>query len=408
MATFRYKAKDKKGKIVEGVLVGSSEKEIASQLKSQSLSVLVVEKIGKEKVSKLFQKGVTLLDKANLCRYLATMVEAGLSLVEAVEVIADETDQPKMKEILGDVRSNLHKGQSLSSAFAKHSDVFDEVFITLIEAGEKSGTLGKSFDYLGKQLYNDYELGQKVKSTLAYPAIIILTTGGLGVMMMTFVVPKIAPILLRLHENFPLPVFTVLILRTGLFISKNLLAIGGVFLFFLFVLGVILSRPKGKKLLGEMLSRIPFFGQLLLKLSLARFSRTLSTLLKSGVPIVESLQVSASTLTLAKFKPMGETFSQRISQGTSLSEVMRESKLFPAIMIRMVSTGEKTGQVDKLLMDLAKFYEEEVSNYLKALTSVVEPIMMLIIGVAVGAMVILIIAPIYSFVGSLSKSLSSH
>ncbi|MBN1262897.1 MAG: type II secretion system F family protein [Candidatus Pacebacteria bacterium] len=410
MAVFKYKAKEEKGKIKEGVLVAASKKEAGAQLKADQLSPLFVKEVGgeTEKQSFLTRKKISLIDKADLCRYLATMINAGLALTEAVEAISAETKNPTMRKVLDDLQAALQNGQPLSEAFAKHSAVFDEIFLTLVKAGEKSGTLGKTFEYLGNQLYSDYELNSKVKSTLAYPTVIVLTSGGLGVAMLVFVVPKIAPILLNLHREFPLPAYTLFILRSGLFISQNLLLFfGGLFIL---IAGLVsgLTRPAGKKLLGNLLARIPFFGQLLIKLALGRFNRTLSTLLKSGVPIIDALRVASSTLNLPQYKNIGNVFAEEVEKGIALSQVLKKTKTFPSIMVRMVSTGEKTGALDKLLLDLARFYEEEVSDALKTLTSVIEPIMMLLIGIGVGVMVISVIAPIYSFVGSLSKSLSSN
>ncbi|HUW21409.1 MAG TPA: type II secretion system F family protein [Candidatus Bathyarchaeia archaeon] len=411
MPVFKYKAETKKHEIKEGVLVAASKKDAGEQLKDQQLSPLFVQETttgGKKQSGVLFARGVSLVDKANLCRYLSTMINSGLALTEAVEVLAEESDHPKMQQVLDDVRVSLQAGQPLSAAFTQHPDVFDDVFLTLVKAGEESGTLGKSFDYLGKQLYADYELTQKVKSTLAYPIVIVLTTSALGVAMLVFVVPKIAPILLNLNREFPLPVYTLFILRFGLLLSKNIPFFLAGIIFLGFCLFLIFRKPAGRKVLGNFISRIPFFGQLLIKLVLGRFNRTLATLLKSGVPITNSLRVSAATLNLPQFKNMGSYFVEEVEKGVALSEILKKTKLFPSIMIRMVSTGEKTGSIDKLLIDLAQFYEEEVSNALKTLTSVIEPIMMLFIGIGVGVIVISVIAPIYSFVGSLSKSLTTH
>jgi type IV pilus assembly protein PilC len=411
MAVFKYKAENKDGEVKEGVLVAASKKEAGEQLKNQQLSPLFVQKVDEQKKTgfSLFgQKKVSLIEKANLCRYLATMINSALPLTEAVEAIAEETTQPAMQKVLSDVRSSLEAGQPLSNAFSKYPETFDEVFLTLLRAGEESGTLGKSFDYLGKQLYADYELRQRIKSTLAYPTVIVLTTLALGLAMLIFVIPKIAPILLNLHREFPLPAYTLFILRSGLFLSKNILFFLGGLVILAVPLVFVFQKPQSKKAFGNFLSRLPFFGELLSKLVLGRFNRTLATLLKSGVSIIDSLRVSASTLTLPQFKSIGEIFIKETEKGTSLSETLKKTNLFPSIMIRMVSTGEKTGALDKLLTDLAEFYEEEVSNFLKALTSVIEPIMMLLIGIGVGAMVVSVIAPIYSFVGSLSKSLTTH
>lgn len=411
MTVFKYKAKAKNGEIKEGVLMAGSKKEAGEELKDKQLSPLFVQKLdGKEgkKNLPLFSQHISLIEKANLCRYLSTMINSGLPLPEAVEVIASETTHPLMEKILDDVRAGLQSGQPLSSAFSKYPDVFDEVFLTLIKAGEESGTLGKSFDYLGKQLYADYELTSKVKSTLAYPTVIVCASMGLGVAMLVFVVPQIAPILLNLNKEFPLPFYTLLILQTGLFISQKILFFLGILVFLAIMLFLFFRKPAGRRALGNFFSRTPFFGQLFTKLVLGRFSRTLATLLKSGVPIISSLRVAASTLTLPQFKNLTSIFVGEVEKGVSLSETLKKTRLFPPMMTRMVSTGEKTGSLDKLLLELAQFYEEEVSNALKTLTSVIEPILMLIIGIGVGVMVVSVIAPIYSFVGSLSKSLTTH
>lgn len=410
MPGFKYKAKDSKGKIEEGILLASSKEEAAEELKSQKLSPLSIKATAKPKSqsSLLFSKKVSLIEKANLCRYLSTMINSGLPLSEAIEVLAEDAIGSQMPKILDDLQSSLKSGQPLSTALAKHPDTFDEVFLTLIKTGEESGTLGKSFDYLGKQLYADYELGRKVKATLAYPTVIVLTTLALGLAMLIFVVPKIAPILLRLHETFPLPVYTLIILKTGLFLSQNILLFSLLGLFLGIALFFLLSKPKGKKFLGDLFSRIPFFGPLFTQLALGRFNRTLATLLKSGVPITKALSVSSETLTLPQFKNVRSQFVKEVERGVSFSTALKKMGVFPPIMIRMVSTGEKTGALDRLLLDLAQFYEEEVSNSLKTLTSVIEPIMMLFIGIGVAIIVISVIAPIYSFVGSLSQSLTTH
>lgn len=408
MAVFKYKAKSGQD-IKEGVLIASSQKEAAGQLRTDGLEPLLVQETSSQKKSGgFFSRQVSALDKANLCRYLSTMINSGLPLTEAVEVISEGNENPLMQKILNDVRASLQGGQPLSAAFSKYPDTFDEVFLTLVKAGEESSTLGKSFEYLGKQLYSDHDLNQRIKSTLAYPTVIIFASMGLGVAMLVFVIPKMAPVLLRMSSDFPLPVYTLFILKAGLFFSSNLLASGLAILLLAVISFLIFRQPKIKRAMGDFLSRIPFFGELFVKLTLGRFTRTLATLLKSGVPITNSLRVASKTLTLPQFKNAAPTFIEGVEKGVSLSEVLKKTAVFPSIMIRMIATGERTGSLDKMLLDLANFYEEEVSNSLKTLTSIIEPVIMLGIGVAVAVIVISVIAPIYSFVGSLSTSMSAH
>ncbi len=408
MAVFKYKAKDTGGVVKEGVMVAANREEAGEKIRAQDLSPLTVSEVkksGRRHGASLFEKKVSFIEKHNFCRYLATMINAGLPLTEAVETIAEGNTNPRMREVLTQVEASLQAGQPVSSAFSKFPDVFDEVFLTLVKAGEESGTMGKSFDYLGNQLYADYELTRKVKSTLAYPTVIILATGGLGVAMLVFVIPKIAPVLLRMNNEFPLPAYTIKILEVAMFFSQHIpvligsiLGVGGLGFF-------LLQQPKVKKLLGNFFSRIPLVGRLFTQLALGRFNRTLATLLKSGVAITDSLQVAMNTLTLPQYADAKKIFVEEIQKGVSLATILRSAKVFPPMMCRMVATGEKTGALGQMLLNLAQFYEEEVSNSLKSLTSVIEPILMLLIGMGVGGMVISVIAPIYSFVGSLSSSL---
>lgn len=406
MAVFQYKAKTKGGKIEEGVTVAASKSEAGAQLRSDGFSPLFVKEVSRPKKLALFpSQKISLIEKADFCRYLATMIKSGLPLMEAIDVLSSEAANPAMEKILNEVQAGIQKGQTFSTVFSKYPDVFDEVFLTLVKAGEESGTLEKSFEYLGKQLAADHELKQRVKSSLAYPIVVILATFALGLAMLVFVVPRIAPVLLRLSQNFKLPPHTILILKVGLFLSNHLLIfLAGIF-GFLVLLIVLAQSRTGRRTTGTFFSRLPFLNKLYLALTLSRFNRTLSTLLRSGVPIVTALQVSSGTLTLAKHRRMKELFTTEVKKGTSLAEIFKKSNLFPPIMTRMIATGERTGALDKLLLDLAVFYEEEVSNSLKAITSIIEPILMLAIGIGVGIIVVSVIAPIYSFVGSLSQSI---
>lgn len=407
MPVYSYKAKTKEGRVKQGTVIAASKKEAGANLRSEGFSPLFVKKTTVSKKGFLFNGGqrLPLIEKANLCRYLGTMVKSGLPLTEAIEVLRAEAVHPQLKLILDETRGRLQKGQLLSNAFALFPETFDEVFLTLLKAGEESGTLDKTFAYLGSQLYADYQLRQKIKSTLAYPIVISLATLGLGIAMLVFVVPKISPVLLRLSATFELPTHTVLILKIGVFLSDNLLFFLAALAGLAVLLVSFLIRPSGRKLLNRFLTYLPLIKDFYEHLALARFSRTLSTLLKSGVPITNSLEVACGTLNLPKYEKLKGFFAQEISKGRSLAETLKKSELFPPIMTSLVATGEKTAALDKLLLDLALFYEEKVSNSLKTMTDIIEPVLMLAIGLAVGAAVISLIAPIYSFVGSLSQSI---
>lgn len=400
MAVFEYKARDKQGKILEDSIESSSRKEAAGILQDQGLQILTIKETSRSQSTLDKMRGVPTLEKAILCRYLSTMMKAGLPLADAVDIIAEESPNKKMHRILIDLQYSIQRGQKISSVFTRYPEVFDPVFLTLTKAGEESGTLEQSFDYLSQQLMKSYELNQKVKGALMYPAVIISAMAGVGVLMVTFVLPRISKVFLRL--NIKLPVITKALLSASNFLGENYPLVIIVSFFIAVGLFLLLRLPKTRVFILQLLSKIPMFARLFDQLDLARFSRTLSTLLHSGVPILDSIKVSVQLLSQRKFSKMGAIFEEDIQKGKSLSEALnRGEKTFPALMIQSIRAGEKSGSLEVVLAELADFYEQEVEHTLKGLTSVLEPVLMLIIGIAVGVMVISIIAPIYSVIGNL-------
>lgn len=400
MPIFEFKVKSKDGKIIEDTLESASRREAANILRDQGNQVLIIREMQQAQTAVEKFVKVPVLEKAIFCRYLATMMKAGLPLAEAVEIIAKESANKKMHRILTDLQYSIQKGQKISSVFARYPEVFDPVFLTLTQAGEESGTLEQSFEYLSAQLMSSYELNQKVKGALMYPAVIISAMIGVGILMITFVLPRMSSVFLRL--NIKLPYFTKLLLSTSDFLGKNYLFV--ILITFLLAVGffLLLRMSKTRKLLIQTASKIPVFAKLFDQLDLAHFSRTLATLLKSGVPIMDSIKVSVNLLTQNKFTQLGRTFEEQIQKGKSLSEALTEGgKIFPSLMAQSIKAGEKSGSLEIVLTELADFYEQEVEHALKGLTAILEPVLMLVIGVAVAAMVISIIAPIYSVIGNL-------
>lgn len=400
MALFEYKAKDKKGKIIQEIIEAPSRKAAAVILRDQDLKVLVIRKTEQAQAISERIRRVSVIEKAIFCRYLSTMMKAGLPLAEAVEIMAKEATNLKMHRILRDLQYSLQRGEKLSNVFSRYPEVFDSVFITLTRAGEESGTLEKSFEYLATQLMSSYELSQKVKGALLYPAVIISAMAGVGVIMITFVLPRISKVFLRLRIDLPLP--TRVLLSLSNFLGEHYLwALAGLLAIIVGTI-ILLRLSKTRKALLRLVSKLPVLSRLFNQLDLARFSRTLSTLLKSGVPILDSIKVSVDLLTQKKFIALGKTFEEEIQKGRSLSDAISKGEgIFPALMTQSIRAGEKSGSLEVVLEELADFYEQEIEHTLKSFTSILEPVLMLIIGVAVGAMVISIIAPIYSVIGSL-------
>jgi type IV pilus assembly protein PilC len=399
MANFYYKAIDGAKNISEGYLSAAIREDVASILSRKGLSPVLV----REEKDKIIIKGsVPAIEKITFCRYMSIMMSTGLSLSEGIDVLKKETKNPLMAKVLGDMSYSLEQGQQLSIIFERYPDVFEPYFLTLIKAGEVSGKLADVFRYLEAELRAEYSLNSKVKGALLYPGIVFSAMIGIGILMFFFVLPQIGKVFLNL--KMPLPAFTKTMFTFSITLSNYMVQI----ILTIFVLGVLLVLSLRNRVVRDALFSlvrpVPVIRNLLVKIDLARFSRIFSTLIKSAVPITEALEIALSTLSLAQLRAQAKVFPDEIKRGKSLSLVIKESKLFPSLLIQMVTAGEKTAMLDTTLADLATFYEEEVEEEVKSLTQIIEPVLMLGVGVAVGVMILSIIAPIYSVVGNFQQA----
>lgn len=401
MALFTYKALNPNQQIVKGEVSAQNKEEAAHVITKQNLSPLVVSEV----VSNRKHKGsIPAVDKITFCRYITTMLSSGLSLSEGVEVLRDETKHPLMRQILGDIAYSLEQGQQLSTVLARYPQVFEPYFLTLTKAGEVSGTLAEIFKYLEKELRAEYSLNAKVKGALMYPAIVFIAMIGIGLLMFFFVLPQIGKVFLSLRLS--LPPFTKFLFQLSLFLSKNI--VGFIIFTIIAIVGsfIGLRQKRTRTFLFRLIRPVPMVRNLIKKIDLARFNRLFSTLLKSAVPITEALEISLESLSWYEFFELAKVLPTEVTKGKSLSQLIREHKTFPTLMSQMVAAGEKSGTLDSSLSDLAAFYEEEVEEELKSMTQIIEPVLMLFVGVAVGVMILSIIAPIYSVVGSFSQAAS--
>jgi len=399
MPLFKFKAKDKRGKTVEDVVQAVNKKEVASLLKAESYKVLTIKSL-EGKYKNIFLGGISVSEKAALCRFLATMLRAGLPLPDAIDIIRQETQSKKLEQVLFDASFHIRKGETLSSVFSKYKTDFDSVFLTMVKAGEESGTLEKSFDYLAKQLLAVYELSQKVKSSMMYPLVILAAMIANASIMLGFVLPKMSEVFLSL--NVEIPIATQYVLMFGKMVGENMALSFGVFFLIIFIIILLFLIRSTRTAIFSFFVKMPVVRKVMVQLDSARFARTLSTLLKSGVPIMVALDVSADVLKQPNLKSQAKKFSEGVSKGESLSNVLTDKKgSFPVTMTQTIQAGEKTGSLEVVLEELASFYEMEVDYSLKRATALLEPLLMLIIGIAVGTMVILLITPIYSIVGGL-------
>ncbi len=398
MPLFAYKAVDPLKKIIKGSLTARNRQEAAQSLSKQNLSPLTIVEV----VDRVRTGGtIAAIDKITFCRYIATMLSSGLSLSEGISVLREETKQPMMRHILYDVSYSLEQGQTLSSVFERYPNVFESYFLTLTKAGEVSGTLAEVFKYLEIELRAQYSLNSKIKGALLYPGIVFTTMIGIGILMFFFVLPQIGKVFLSL--NLPLPLVTKTLFSLSIFLAKYMIPI---FILFgvLLVFGFFSLRLRSvRSFLFKLVRPFPMIANLIKKIDLARFNRIFSTLLKSAVPITEALEISLSSLSWYEYQKLAAIVPGQINKGKTLSAAIKEHHVFPVLVTQMIAAGEKSGTLDTSLADLASFYEEEVEEELKGLTQILEPILMLLVGIGVGAMILSIIAPIYSVVGSFSN-----
>jgi type IV pilus assembly protein PilC len=401
VAVFEYKATDKQGKLVKGTLSAKNEKEVESYLTDKELKAVVVTSQNAPNIG--FGGNFPINEKISLCRYLALIINAGISLSEGLDLLAEGSTNKVAKRVLGDVANSTRRGTSLFDSFSTYRNFFGEVFLTMIKTGEASGSLASSFAYLGRQFEQEKELRQKVLGALLYPIIIVSLMFVVGTVVFAFVLPRLAKVFMKLDLDFPL--YTRILFSTSLYFEKNLIMMGAVFFGVIITLILFFRSKKGKDILYYIMVRVPGIKKIILDYNLVRFTQSLSSLLKSAVPVTEAVDLSVHSLSFVKKDQLSEQFTKKLTRGIPMSQAFAEAKIFPSLTIQLIKIGEKTGSLEKTLSDLGEFYELEVENSLKNFVTILEPMLMICVGIGVGAMVISIISPIYGLIGKLQAGL---
>ena len=340
-------------------------------------------------------QGVSLSQKLFFTKNLGVMMKSGLSLSVAVKTLSRQTPNKLFKEILCNAYEQIEKGRSLSSALSAYTMIFSEVFSNMISTGEKSGNLEKILKELTIQMKKTHELTSKVKSALAYPCFILAAMLGIGTLMIIFVVPQIMEIFSDINATLPLP--TRILIGTSNFVNSYILWIVPACLILLVIFIRYIRTKSGKHYLHLLFLKLPIFKTIVRKINLAKFSRTFSSLLATDIPIVQTIQITGGVLGNTIYKNFVIASSERIKKGEPIAKVLGENpELFPPIITQMIEVGEQTGTLDNILDDLAEFYEDDVKNTMDSLASIIEPVLILGLGIAVAGMAISIIMPMYS------------
>jgi len=359
------------------------------------------EKNKKRKFTLPFLGQISYLDKFLFTKHLGMMIKTGLPLRESVFEIREQTGSRKFKKILDDVISHLDNGESLADSLSKHPAAFDELFVNLIKAGEASGTLEENLKYLILQLEKNHDLKKKIKAALLYPILILSSTFVLVGVLAIYILPKLIPLFESFEIELPLP---TRILLWALKVAQNYgLGIFILVLFFIFIFIFISRFRTVKKINHIIILRLPVMGKLNRNVNLAYFSRTLGTLIKSGIPIIEALNITANTLSNIIYQEQLKKSISRVQHGEEIASYLKtKPKLFPPVFSRMISIGEKTGKLDDSLLYLAKFYEKEVDDTARNFSTILEPLLLIFIGLIIGFIAVSIIMPIYQITHGLS------
>lgn len=395
MLKFKYKAKDKSGKLVKGVIEATNRKQAVSILRERQVIIISLNQTKQRDWSKLFSflNRVTHNDVVNFTRQLSTMIAAGLPLNEALILLEQQTN-PGMARVLASVSQDIQAGSSLSKALEKHKKVFSPIYIALVQSGEMGGVLDKVLLRLADNLEKEKEFRAKVKGAMIYPAIVIVGMIGVMFIMMAFVVPKLLIIFESFEADIP-------------FGTRVLMTLSGIFskFWFLFPLGVVgfiygfrfLNKTEeGRKQIDNLLLKMPIIGKLRSKMILTELTRTLSMLLGTGVSIVEALKIVSKASSSIIFEQALTEAGKEVQKGLPLAGALEHYEFFPPIVSQMISVGEETGKLDEVLKKVSTYFEMEAEQAVKALTTAIEPLMLIVLGLGVGFLVYSVIMPIYS------------
>ncbi|MDO8805408.1 MAG: type II secretion system F family protein [Elusimicrobiota bacterium] len=388
---FAYKAKDSAGKLTEGTVEAADQKVAMTRLREQKLSVIEVKPapVKKAKKGKVDNKDVVMFS-----RQLSTLVSAGVPIVQGLNILEAQAESPGFKYVVGALRTDIEAGLSIADGMKKHPQAFTELYVAMIKAGEVGGILDTILERLSAYLEANEALKSKVKSALMYPTVVFSAAGIITIFLIVFVIPIFKDIFGSFGAELPL--LTRVIIGISDFLRAKLLYMlpfigGGVWLFKKWM-----KTKQGQEKIDELSLKLPVFGILLKKVAIAKFSRTLGTLIKSGVPILQGLETVAQTSGNKIIENAINASRDSIKEGGRISDPLKKANIFPPMVIQMISVGEETGGLDNMLNKIADFYDQEVDTAVKGLTSMIEPLIIIILGFVVGTIVIAMFMPMFA------------
>ncbi len=399
---FHYTAFDQRNIYVEGDVDMPTLEDVLKYLSNQRLKPVKVVPVNVKSNSKnitLFQKGISLTDQIFLFKYLGLMLKVGTDILKAVDVLMQDYEKGPVKTFLLQSRSNLEKGNPFYLTFEQNEKTFSYVTINLIKAGEKSGTLQTTLEKISVNLEKDKELRGKVISALTYPIILVVMMTFLMVFLMIFLFPKMGASFMQ--AGLKLPAFTKLLFDVSNFFNANMtMVISGMFFIPLLLYLYFFKTKVGKKQFNVMVRKLPPIRNFLNKMALQRLTSTLSSLIKAGMPLIESLKIASEAVGEETFRISLSNVATYLTQGLTIGEAFRQEKSFPKYLSNLLAIGEKAGHIDEILFTLSDFYEKEIEAALKSLVALIEPIMLILMGGVIGGVAIAVILPMYQMLGN--------
>ena len=396
MAVYTYKARSRQGEMLEDQIEGSDTMAVASALRQQGLLVIDIKEqgVGQKDLLEAF-KSVKLGDLVVFTRQFATMINAGLPIVRSLYVLGEQTSNKKLEDTITEIRKDVEAGLALSEALEKHPKVFSKLYTEMVKAGEIGGILDDVLIRIASQLEKDQDLQRKVKSAMTYPIVVLVLAIVAASFMLIFIVPIFAKMFADLGGTLPIPT------QIAMGISDILTSIWGVFVYGALIGGVIfflrwIKTENGRKWWGKISLRIPAkIGDIVQKVALARFARTLGTLSAAGVPILQSLEITATSSGNWVIEQALLKSRDSIREGIPIYKPLESEWVFPPMVTRMIAVGEETGDIDGMLTKIAEFYESEVDAAVKSLTTIIEPLMIVVVGGIVGGIIVAMYLPMF-------------
>lgn len=402
METFSYTAVGADGKEKKGTVIAETREDAARSLKDQGLLPMSIGKqsaLDKDINFSFGKKGVKVRDLSVFCRQFSSIIKAGVNVINALSMMSEQTENKKLKAAIKNVQSNVEKGETLSSAMRSEGDIFPSLLISMVAAGEASGSLETAIERMAIQFEKDAKISGMVKKAMIYPIILIIVMIGVVIAMMMFVIPNFMDMFEGLDAEMPF--MTVMVINMSNFILDRW------WLLILIVVGIVFAYKSyyktdaGRHVIDRIKIKIPVFGVLTVKTACARFSRIMSTLLSAGMPMISAIEIAARTMDNVLFKDALQKVRSGVALGMGFSQQIGVTRLFPAMLVHMVGIGEETGNIEDMLTNVANYYDEEVELATQSVTALMEPMIIIVMAVVVGALVLAIYQPMITLYSTL-------